>query len=147
MNATQRMMAAAVAMLAVASGAWADGMIVPVRPEIRLRGSWAVKYHRVDIQVRGQVAAVSIDQEFVNTGSGMIEVEYFFPVPPDAAIDSMTLMVDGKEHVKLTESKMAGAEKEAFKELLDIIKRRNQIWYKAYIWIIRNAALYVPIPI
>jgi len=56
-------------------------------------------------------------------------------------------VVDGKEHVKLTESKMAGAEKEAFKELLDIIKRRNEIWYKAYVWMVRNVALYLPVPV
>ena len=56
-------------------------------------------------------------------------------------------MVDGKEHVKITESKLAGAEKEAFKDLLDIIKKRNEIWYKAYVWIVRNAALYLPLPV
>ncbi|MEM2138513.1 MAG: AAA family ATPase, partial [Candidatus Anstonellaceae archaeon] len=55
-------------------------------------------------------------------------------------------VVDGKEHIKVTESKLAGAEKEAFKELLDVIKRRNEIWYKAYAWIVRNIGLYVPIP-
>lgn len=75
----------------------ADGMIIPVRPELRVRGHWAVKYHHVNITVRDQVASVAIDQEFVNTGDGMIEVEYVFPVPPDAAVDSMTLVVDGKE--------------------------------------------------
>ena len=55
-------------------------------------------------------------------------------------------VVDGKEHIKVTESKLASAEKEAFKELLDIIKRRNEIWYKAYVWVLRNIGLYVPIP-
>jgi ATP-dependent 26S proteasome regulatory subunit len=55
-------------------------------------------------------------------------------------------VVDGKEHVKITESKLASAEKEAFKELLDIIKRRNEIWYKALVWIVRHVGLYVPIP-
>jgi Ca-activated chloride channel family protein len=88
--------------LAVVVGCFAgdslgDGMIVPVRPDLRVRGSWAVKYHHVDISVRDQVASVHVDQEFVNTGAGMVEVEYFFPVPPGAAIDSMTLIVDGKE--------------------------------------------------
>ena len=81
-----------------ASATQADGMIVPVRPELRVRGHWAVKYHHVNITVRDQVASVAIDQEFVNTGRGMIEVEYLFPVPPDAAIDSMTLVVNGKEY-------------------------------------------------
>ncbi|MBT3201491.1 MAG: VWA domain-containing protein [Phycisphaerales bacterium] len=74
-----------------------DGMIVPIRRDIRVRGSWAVKYHHVNVLVRDQVASVSVDQAFVNTGRGMIEVEYLFPVPPKAAIDSMTLVVDGKE--------------------------------------------------
>jgi len=55
-------------------------------------------------------------------------------------------VVDGKEHIKVTESKLASAEKEAFKELLDIIKRRNEIWYKAYVWVVRLIGLYVPIP-
>jgi len=87
-----------VGMVGLMAGAvLADGMIVPVRPEIRVRGAWAVKYHHVNVTVRDQVASVGIDQEFVNTGRGMIEVEYLFPVPPGAAIDSMTLVVDGKE--------------------------------------------------
>jgi Ca-activated chloride channel homolog len=88
---------AVLALLLAAGPVLADGMIVPVRPDLPVQGSWAVKYHHVDIRVRNQVAKVSIEQEFVNTGTGMIEVEYLFPVPPDAAIDSMTLMVNGKE--------------------------------------------------
>jgi Ca-activated chloride channel family protein len=89
---------AAVVLGGAVAAARADGMIVPVRPEIRVRGHWAVKYHHVDVTVRDQVASVTIDQEFVNTGRGMIEVEYLFPVPPDAAVDSMTMVVDGKEY-------------------------------------------------
>jgi Ca-activated chloride channel family protein len=89
-----------VAMFVVAAAARlsvADGLIVPIRPDLRVRSTWAVKYHRVNIKVRDQVADVSIDQAFVNTGHGMIEVQYLFPIPPAAAIDSLTLLVDGKE--------------------------------------------------
>jgi Ca-activated chloride channel family protein len=89
---------AAVVVAAGSTVALADGMIVPIRPEIRVRGHWAVNYHHVEINIRDQVASVSIDQEFENTGSGMIEVEYLFPVPPGAAVDSLTLVVDGKEY-------------------------------------------------
>lgn len=101
--------------LAVAtSWAMGDGMIVPVRPEIRVSGNWAVKYHKVKIRVEDQVASVSIDQEFVNLGSSNLEVEYLFPVPPDAAIDSMTLMVNGKEFAaKLMKADEARREYEA----------------------------------
>ncbi|MCE5278689.1 MAG: VIT domain-containing protein [Planctomycetaceae bacterium] len=98
MNTHLRAVAAAVVAMAVSTAALADGMIIPIRPHIQIRGSWSVKYHHVDIKVRDQVAMVSIDQAFENTGPGVLEVEYVFPVPPDAAIDSMTLMVDGKEY-------------------------------------------------
>jgi Ca-activated chloride channel homolog len=81
----------------LAGSAFADGLIVPIRPDYRVRGYWAVKYHKVNIKVRDQVADVSIDQVFINTGPGMMEAEYLFPLPPTAAIDSLTLMVDGKE--------------------------------------------------
>jgi len=98
MKSTLRFVAAAVAWALAASWALGDGFIVPIRPEFRVRGHWAVKYHHVRISVRDQVASVNIDQEFVNTGRGAIEVEYLFPVPPGAAIDSMTLSVDGKDY-------------------------------------------------
>jgi len=104
----------------LASPGVADGMIVPVRPELRVRGHWAVKYHHVDITVRDQVASVTIDQEFINTGRGMIEVEYLFPVPPDAAVDSMTMVVDGKEYA----AKMLKAD-EARRIYESIVRRKK----------------------
>ncbi len=88
--------------------ALADGMIVPVRPNLPVRGHWSVKYHHVKVTVRDQVASVHIDQEFVNDSKGDIEVEYLFPVPPGAAMKSMTMIVDGKEMTgKLMEAKKA----------------------------------------
>jgi uncharacterized protein YegL len=107
--------------LGLAAGAGlADGMIVPVRPEHRVRGNWAVKYHHVDIIVRDQVASVTIDQEFVNTGSAPLEVEYLFPVPPDAAIDAMTLSVDGRDFA----AKLLKAD-EARRIYEDIVRRKK----------------------
>ena len=104
----------------LAGAAVADGLIVPVHRDIRVRGHWAVEYHHVDIRVRDQVASVAIDQKFVNTSRGMIEVEYLFPVPPGAAIDSMTLLVDGKEFA----AKLLDA-KEARKIYEDIVRRKK----------------------
>ena len=51
---------AALVALATGPAALADGMIVPVRPDLRVRGHWAVKYHHVDMVVRDQVASVTI---------------------------------------------------------------------------------------
>jgi AAA+ superfamily predicted ATPase/Flp pilus assembly protein TadD len=52
-------------------------------------------------------------------------------------------LVDGKEHIKITESKMAAGERDAFKELLDVIKTRNELWHKAYVWLMKNVNLYL----
>ncbi|KKL65922.1 hypothetical protein LCGC14_2150140, partial [marine sediment metagenome] len=90
-------LAAALAMLGMGQAVLADGMIVPVRPGAPIRGDWSVKYHHVKITVRDQVASVHIDQAFENHGRRDMEVEYLFPIPPGAAIDSMTMLVDGKE--------------------------------------------------
>ena len=122
MNATtlRRLAAALLVAAATAATAHADGMIVPTRPEIRVRGHWAVKYHHVNIRVRDQVAFVEIDQEFVNTGKGAIEVEYLFPVPPGAAIDGMTLVVNGKEFA----ARMLKAD-EARKIYEDIVRKKK----------------------
>jgi len=122
MKALRIVVMVALAGMVISAGefAHADGMIVPVRPDIRVRGSWAVKYHHVNVTVRDQVASVAIDQAFVNTGRGMIEVEYLFPVPPAAAIDSMTLVVDGKEFA----AKLLKAD-EARKIYENIVRRKK----------------------
>ncbi|MHC4717275.1 MAG: VIT domain-containing protein, partial [Planctomycetota bacterium] len=94
--------------LAACTAAWGDGMIVPVRPDAPIRGHWSVKYHHVKITVRNQVASVHIDQAFENHAPRDMEVEYLFPIPPGAAIDSLTMVVDGKELPgKLMEAKEA----------------------------------------
>ena len=103
-----------------AASAAGDGMIVPVRPELPVRGSWSVKYHHVKMLVRDQVASVTIDQEFVNDGKGMIEVKYLFPVPPGAAIDAMTMIVNGKEF----KGRLLEADK-ARKIYEDIVRRKK----------------------
>ncbi len=111
---TRQIFVFALVLVAVLAGpVLGDGFIVPVDRSDTvvtqpIRGPWAVKYHHVDIRVRDQVASVTVDQEFVNTTGGMLEVEYFFPVPPGAAIDGMTLIVNGKEFkAKLLEAEKA----------------------------------------
>jgi len=55
-------------------------------------------------------------------------------------------MVDGKEHKKITDSKMGAGEKEAFKDLLKQIGKRNKWWHKILTTSVREAALILPIP-
>ena len=54
------------------------------------------------------VAKVDVSQTFKNEGSSTIETAFVFPLPYDGAIDSMTLLVNGKEYpAKLLDAKEA----------------------------------------
>ena len=52
-------------------------------------------------------------------------------------------IVDGKEHIKVTDSKMGPGEKEQFKDLLDLIKKNNTWYWKSIKWFFRHFSLYV----
>jgi len=104
----------------LAPPASADGFLVPLRPDRRVRGDWAVTYHRVDIQVAGQKAHVRVDEEFTNLASSALEAEYVFPLPAGAMVSSVTLMVDGKG----MEGRLLRAE-EARRIYDDIVRRQK----------------------
>ena len=55
---------------------------MPPRP---IFGDFAVHYQHVDINVVDQVARVQVSQAFSNTSGRTMEVEYFFPLPENAA--------------------------------------------------------------
>lgn len=67
-----------------------------VRPEPPT--TYKIKQLEVNARLADQVAQVQVSQSFTNTGSRQLEVAFVFPLPYDGAIDSMTLMVDGKEY-------------------------------------------------
>ncbi|MEW6748590.1 MAG: AAA family ATPase [Candidatus Micrarchaeota archaeon] len=50
-------------------------------------------------------------------------------------------IIDGKEHKKVTDSKMGPAEKEAFSKLLSVINTGNQWYYKAGLMIVKQGTL------
>lgn len=54
---------------------------------------------RVDVQavVRQQSARVRISNVLKNPGGGTIEASFLFPLPDDAVVGSLTLLVDGRE--------------------------------------------------
>ncbi len=55
-------------------------------------------------------------------------------------------IVDGKEHKKVTDSKMGAGEKDAFKDLLKVIEKRTKWYNKLWVKILKNTALILPIP-
>ena len=88
--------------------AWGQGFLIsPDRPGRLPRccfptptpppDQYRVKDLSVNAKLIDQVAQVQVSQTFVNTGSRQMEVQFVFPLPYDGAIDSLTLLVDGKE--------------------------------------------------
>ncbi|MHC4471494.1 MAG: VIT domain-containing protein, partial [Planctomycetota bacterium] len=95
-------LAVAVLMLTALTGqAFADGFIVvprhpPRRPEVRTI-PLAIKYHRVKVTIRDQVAVTEIDQVFINPNPYQLEGTYIFPIPEEASISAFSMWIDGKE--------------------------------------------------
>ncbi len=100
----------------------ADGIIIPIPPPDRPI-PWrdiplTVKYHRVDVTIKDQVATTCVDQVFVNDSRVVVEGTYVFPLPEDAAITSFDMWVDGKK----LEGRLLGKE-EARRIYEDIVRR------------------------
>lgn len=78
-------------------------IVLPVspRPPVPRPVPSFADYHvrTVDVQaaVKDQVAKVQVSQVFKNTGGVVLEAQFFFPLPEDAAISGLTLLVDGTE--------------------------------------------------
>ena len=55
-----------------------------------------IRSHRVDVEVKDQVATTHVTQVFHNPNDWVAEGSYVFPVPPDAAISEFAMTVDGE---------------------------------------------------
>ncbi len=93
--------AAALALLAfliLSSPALADGIIIPFPPKPPLPpvSALEIKFHRVNVSIKDQVAVTRVDQLFYNPNPFPIEGVYVFPFPEDAAISAFSMYVDGK---------------------------------------------------
>ena len=52
--------------------------------------------HKVDVKVAGNLARTEVEEVFSNDGPHELEGIYRFPLPPDAQIASLSLLVDGE---------------------------------------------------
>ena len=96
---TLRTLLAVLIFLSLTMPALADGIIIPRprpdEPVIPLR-SLAIKYHRVTVTIKDQVATTHVDQVFINESAHEIEGEYIFPLPEGASISQFAMWVDGQ---------------------------------------------------
>ena len=79
---------------------------------------YSIESEEIVADVSGSVARVDVSQTFKNEGSSTIETAFVFPLPYDGAVDSMTLLVDGKE----TPAQLVDAE-EARKQYEEIVRK------------------------
>lgn len=93
---------------------------IPTPRPTPIPSAYRIKLIDVQASVKDQVATVQISQIFQNVGSTTLEAQLFFPMPDDAAISGLTLMVDGRE--------MAGKllKKEDARRIYEEIVRRRQ---------------------
>jgi Ca-activated chloride channel family protein len=75
-----------------------DLTVVPVwRPGVFTDPSWlTVDFHRVRATIENQVATTRIDMQFTNTGDGLAEGTFVFPLPDNAAVDRLTMFINGE---------------------------------------------------
>jgi Ca-activated chloride channel homolog len=91
---------AVLGLLLAGQGARGQGFVVDrhvIAPQPRVVQAYEIREVSIDARVRDQVAEVRVAQTFHNPGSTQIEAEYLFPLPDDAAVQDLVLMVDGKE--------------------------------------------------
>jgi Ca-activated chloride channel family protein len=79
-----------------------------------------VVYHRVNVEINGQVAVTAIDQEFYNPTAWRLEGYYLFPMPANAVIKKFSMYVNGKE----MEAELLDAKK-ARKIYEDIVRKQR----------------------
>jgi Ca-activated chloride channel family protein len=90
-----------------ASVAWGQVIIITPEPHQRIRpiplptvriaADYKIKSLETQASIKDQVAQIQLAQVFQNTGSTQIEATLCFPIPEEAAISGLTLLVDGKE--------------------------------------------------
>jgi Ca-activated chloride channel homolog len=81
----------------VASPAAAQEIIVPpTQPGVFTDPNWLrIDFHRVDVDIDQQIATTAVDLQFTNTGDALAEGTFLFPLPTGAAVDQLTMIIDG----------------------------------------------------
>ena len=89
-----------IAAVSLGNVAYGQGFVVDRRigrVPIPMNQAYEVREVAVDARIRDQVAEVQVAQTFHNPNSVEIDAEYLFPLPDDAGVQNLVLMVDGKE--------------------------------------------------
>jgi Ca-activated chloride channel family protein len=68
----------------------------PIQLGVFTNPEWLrIDHHRVNVTIENQIATTSVDMEFVNEGNGLAEGTFIFPLPGGAAVDQLTMYING----------------------------------------------------
>jgi Ca-activated chloride channel family protein len=90
----RRCVPAVLLLLAGASPAFSQGLLVPVEKSVP---PLALLSHQVEVQIDDQVARTRVEQVFRNHTDRQLEATYIFPVPKGASVRKFSMWVGGKE--------------------------------------------------
>ncbi len=79
-----------------------------------------VGYHKVNVEIRDQIARTTIEESFVNHTPGRLEGTFHFPLPQDASISGFGMWIGGE----LIEADVV--EKQRAREIYETILRENR---------------------
>jgi Ca-activated chloride channel family protein len=104
-------------LLAITPAAAQEIIVPPTQPGVFTDPNWLrIDFHRVNITIDQQVATTSVDLQFTNTGEALAEGTFLFPLPQGAAVDRLTMFIDGIAYdAKLLK---AGEAREIYNEIV-----------------------------
>jgi Ca-activated chloride channel family protein len=89
-------MFALLAVLLVGVSSVSAQIVVPPQGGVFTDPDWLkIDYHRVNVTIENQIATTEVDMQFTNQGEALAEGTFIFPLPQGAAVDQLTMWVDG----------------------------------------------------
>jgi len=79
-----------------AQRALADGIMIPP-PDVPIHTAFAIRYHRVTVDVQDGFVRTEIDQEFENLTGRRIQADYVFPMPVGAVLQNFAMWIGGEK--------------------------------------------------
>lgn len=134
----KRLVILASIMTLAASSALASGILIPKEQGLP---PLAVKYQRVDVNIRDQVGETRVEQVFTNNTPRQLEATFIFPLPEGASINDFAMMINGKRA-----SGELVAKEEARKVYEDIVRKMRDPGLLEYMGCNLFKASVFPIP-
>ena len=75
------------------AASWPQGLLIPKDKSL---APLAIKYQRVSIEIKEQVAKTHVEQVFQNNVNRDLEATYVFPLPKGAAVTEFAMYINGK---------------------------------------------------